>query len=125
MKANYKNRVSAQTQKAVEKAVAEEYERVRKENERKVSDRIEFMFILGAAIVAHEKLGYGPKRRKDFINDIVEKINEIAAYLAGNKVVEAADRKEHYDISYNREYLQKLADEYGVPFNEEVFDDVC
>ena len=125
MKVNYKHRVSTKTQQIIEDTVAEEYEKIKKLHEKKVSDRVEFMFILGAAIVAHEKLGYGPKRRKDFINDIVDKIYEIAAYLADNKVVEGfgAERKVIYDVDYNRDYLRRLADEYGVPFDEEVFND--
>lgn len=125
MKANYKNRISVQTQKAVRIAVEEEYEKIKKEHEQKAYDKFYFMFMLGTAIVLHENFGYGPKRRKDTVQAIANKINEISAYLAGNKVVEAGAREETYDIDYNREFLQRLADEYGVPYDEEVFNDVC
>jgi hypothetical protein len=125
MRANYKNRVSTKTQLLIEDTVAEEYEKIKKQHEKKVSDRIEFMFILGTAVALHEQLGFGAKRRRDFINAMVAKINEISAYLADNKVVEGfgAERKVSYDVDYNRDYLRRLADEYGVPFNEEVFND--
>lgn len=123
MKANYKYRVPPKTQKAVQIAVEEEYEKIKKEHEQKAYDKFYFMFMLGTAIVLHENLGYGPKRRKDIVQAIADKINEISAYLAGNKVVEADTHEESYDIDYNREYLRRLSDEYGVPFDEEVFND--
>lgn len=123
MNANWKKRIPGWMKNSVDEAVAEEYEKIKKQHEKKVGDRIEFMFILGVAITAHEELGFGPKRRKDLINKIVDTINELSNYLAGNKVVETADHKEHYDIEYNREYLKRLADEYGVPFDEEIFND--
>ena len=123
MNANWKKRIPGWMKNSVDEAVAEEYEKIKKQHEKKVGDRIEFMFILGVAIPAHEKLGFGPKRRKELINKIIDTINELSSYLAGNKVMETADHSEHYDIDYNREYLKRLADEYGVPFDEEVFND--
>jgi outer membrane lipoprotein-sorting protein len=109
----------------IEDTVAEEYEKIKKLHEKKVGDRIEFIFILGTAVALHEQLGFGAKLRRDFINAMAAKINEISSYLAGNKVIEGSgsERKETYDVDYNRDYLRRLADEYGVPFNEEVFND--
>ena len=123
MKAYYEHRVSAKTQRLIDEKTSEAYEEIKKKHEKKVGDRIEFMYILGIAVALHEKLGFGAKRRRDFINAMVAKINEISAFLAGNKVVDADTRKESYDIDYNREYLKRLADKYGVPFDEEVFND--
>lgn len=123
MRANYKNRISVQTQKAVQIAVEEEYEKVKKKHEKKVYDKFYFMFMLGTAIILHDNLGYGPKRRKDFVKSIADKINEISAYLASNKVLIAETHKEEFDIAYNREHLKELAEKYGVPFDEEVFND--
>jgi hypothetical protein len=127
MKSYYKHRVPVKTQSLIENTVSEEYEKIKKLHEKKVSDRVEFMFILGTAVALHEQLGFGAKRRRDFINTMVAKINEISSYLAGNKVFEGSgsERKEAYDVDYNREYLQRLAEEYGVPYDEEVFNDVC
>lgn len=36
-----------------------------------------------------------------------------------------SERREAYYVDYNREYLRRLANEYGVPFDEEVFNDEC
>jgi hypothetical protein len=126
MKANYKHRVSTKTQQIIEDTVAEEYEKIKKLHEKKVGDRVEFMFILGTAVALHEQLGFGAKRRRDFINAMAAKINEISGYLAGNKAIEGSgsERRESYDVDYNREYLQRLAEEYGVSYDEEVFNDV-
>lgn len=125
MKANYKYRVPPKTQKAVQLAVEEEYEKVKKKHEQQTYDKFYFMFMLGTAIVLHDKLGYGAKRRKDFVNCIADKINEISAYLASNKVFIAETHKKEFDITYNRKHLKELAEEYGVPYDEEVFNDVC
>lgn len=125
MKSYYKHRVPSKTQLLIENTVSEEYEKIKKQHEKKVGDRVEFMFILGIAVTLHEQLGFGAKRRRDFINTMAAKINEISAYLADNKVVEGfgAERKVSYDVDYNRDYLRRLAEEYGVPFDEEVFND--
>jgi hypothetical protein len=126
MKSYYKHRVPVKTQSLIEDTVAEEYEKIKKLHEKKVSDRVEFMLILGTAVALHEQLGFGAKRRRDFINTMVAKINEISSYLAGNKVIEGSgsERKEAYDVDYNREYLRRLAEELGVSYDEEVFNDV-
>ena len=95
-----------------------------REQENRAYKKFEFMFLLGTAIVLHDKLGFGSKRRKDFVCHIADKINEISAYLAGNKAVESKSGEESYDVDYNREYLRRLAEEYGVSYDEEVFNDV-
>lgn len=40
-----------------------------------------------------------------------------------SKLEKIALNKESYDVDYNRDYLRRLAEEYGVPFDEEVFND--
>lgn len=125
MKSYYKHRVPTKTQALIEDTVAEEYEKIKKLHEKKVGDRVEFMFILGIAVTLHEQLGFGAKRRRDFINAMAAKINEISAYLADNKVVEGfgAERIVNYDVDYNRDYLRRLAKKYGIPYDEEIFTD--
>ena len=123
MKANYKNRVTEKEKKRIEKAVYEEYENIKKSHERKMNDRFCFLFMLGAAMYAHEALGYGPKRRVDLVDGIVQKVNELSNYLSSNTVIVNGEKEEEYDVEYNRGYLERLAKEYNIRYDEEIFDD--
>lgn len=123
MKAYYEHRLPERAKQVVTEVVTEEYEKIRKEHELKVHDRVAFMCELAAAIALHETFNFGEKRRKEFIKAMTAKANEISDYLAGNKAVEASNRKEHYDVTYNREYLRRLAKEYNVDYDEEIFND--
>lgn len=121
MKANFRNRVDEKTKLRIEQAVEEEFETRKSEYEKKFNDKFAFLYMLATAIYAHDTLGFGPKRRHDIVTGIVQKANEISEYLSSNKVIDANDREEHYDVEYNLEYLKRLSEEYGVPFEEEVF----
>ena len=123
MRANYKNRLPESAKKVVTQVVTEEYEKIKKKHERIIHDRVAFMCELAAAVALHDTFNFGEKRRKEFIKAMTAKANEISDYLAGNKVIEASDRKEHYDITYNRDYLRKLAEQYNVEYDEEIFND--
>lgn len=123
MNANYKNRVDVKTQKRIELAVIEEFDRIKHKYERKFSDKYSLIFMLGLLVYADEDLGYGEKRRTNMLNGIVKRINEISSYLTENKVIDASTHKEEYDTDYNREHLKKLANQYHLSFDESILDD--
>lgn len=50
------------------------------------------------------------------------KVNELSDHLVKNKC-ETANGNERYDTDYNRETLKRLAEQYHIAWDEEVFND--
>lgn len=118
MKANYKSQFD-------KIRASKAYDIVKQEHEMRYCKRIQFLFLLASAMVIEEQLGFGLKRRDRFINGVSDKMNELSAYISSNTVVMAGDNKETADIDYNQGFVKKLAKQYGVEYEEEIFVDVA
>jgi len=123
MKCRYKEHVNTKVKATIVKETEKAYEEIKREHEEKLNDRFCFMFLLATADFAHEAFGFGPIRRERLLKGITQRVNEISSYLTSNVVTEANNREKHFDIEYNRDYLRRLADQYGIEFDETIFDD--
>lgn len=123
MKALSKNRLTPSQRERMNKAVIREYEKVKHQHEEKFSNRLLFLVILAMSIILDEQLDFGDTRRKRFIDAFVAKINELSKFLSDNKC-EYQNGHKDFDVEYNRDFLRKLADQYGIAYNESMFDDL-
>lgn len=96
--------------------------KVRRKYDSKLLDRFQFMYTLGLSIALNKAAGFGFGRRKKVIDEMVKQVNDLSTYLSSNTCMDGQNNKK-YDVEYNREYLKRLADKYGVHFDESIFDD--
>jgi hypothetical protein len=98
-----------------------EWLKKRDEAVKKANDRAVFMMLLSISAVLDDK-GTSEEARKAFIDAVIEKGNEISSYLLSNKC-EYADGHKDYDTDYNRETLKRLAEQYSIEYNEDIFNE--
>lgn len=117
-----RNRLSPSQRKIVNDEVVKGFEKVSKAYEQKVSDRVQFIWLLATALTLQEHLRFGTERREKFMDELFKRANGLSEQLCGNKCKDAEDH-EDYDIEYNREILKRLSADLGIEYDESVFDD--
>lgn len=122
MKALSKRRATPAQRQMITDAVVAEYSKIKKAHEKKISDRVFFMFVLALASVADEELGFGDTRRDRLVEAVIKKANNLSNDLLDNKCVNA-DGSESFDSDYNRTLLERLSKQYHLKFDESIFDD--
>ena len=122
MKAYGKRRLTVAQQEAVQKAVIAEFEKCKKKYEEKVNARVFFLHYLTLAMVLDDELHFGEQRRAKVLKACMAKVNELSDYLVKNKC-ETANGNERYDTEYNLETLKRLAEQYHIAFDEDIFND--
>lgn len=81
-----------------------------------------FLHYLTLSIVLEEVLHFGEQRRAKILNACMAKVNELSDYLVKNKC-ETANGNARYDTEYNLETLKRLAEQYHIAFDEDIFND--
>lgn len=122
MKAYGKRRLSVAQQEAVQKAVIAEFEKCKKKYEEKVNARAFFLHYLTLSIVLEEVLHFGEQRRAKILKACIDKVNELSEFLVRNKF-ETANGNKRYDTVLNLATLEKLAHQYHIRWDEEIFND--
>lgn len=122
MKAYGKRRLTVAQQEAVQKAVIAEFDKYKKKYEEKVNARAFFLHYLTLSIVLEEVLHFGEQRRAKILKACMDKVNELSDHLVKNKC-ETANGNERYDTEYNLETLKRLAEQYHIAFDEDIFND--
>lgn len=122
MKAYGKRRLSVAQQEAVQKAVIAEFDKYKRKYEEKVNARAFFLHYLTLSIVLEEVLHFGEQRRAKILKACMAKVNELSDHLVKNKC-ETPNGNERYDTDYNRETLKRLAEQYHIAWDEEIFND--
>lgn len=122
MKAYSKNRLTVAQRDTIHKTVAKEFEKYKSRYEQKCNDRIFFLFFLSLAIVLDEKLHFGEQRRGKVLKACIEQITDISDYLVSN-TCETQNGNERYDTEYNLATLERLAKQYHIEWNEDIFND--
>lgn len=122
MKAYGKRRLTVAQQETVHKAVVSEFEKYKHAYEKKCNERISFLVFLALAKVTDEQFGFGEQRRAKLIESCIEQVNSLSDYLVSNKY-ETQNGNERYDTDYNRETLKRLAEQYHIAFDEDIFND--
>lgn len=122
MKAYGKRRLSVAQQEAVQKAVIAEFEKCKKKYEEKVNARAFFLHYLTLSIMLDDELHFGEQRRAKVLKACMAKVNELSDYLVKNKC-ETANGNARYDTEYNLETLKRLAKQYHIAFDEDIFND--
>ena len=122
MKALSKSRFTSSQRSNINKYVRKEYEKVKAAHEDLIVKRLLFFCLLGLCEVLSEQLGYGKDRRKRFIGAFIEKVNSISQMCYDNKC-EYQNGRIDFDADYNRELLSRMAEQYGIEFDESIFDD--
>lgn len=122
MRAYGKWRLTVAQQETVHKAVISEFEKYKHSYEKKCNERISFLVFLALAKVTDEQFGFGEQRRARLIKSCMDEVNALSDYLVSNKC-ETPNGNERYDTDYNRETLKRLAEQYHIVWDEEVFND--
>lgn len=97
------------------------YRENQQKHEEKMLDRFMFWFMISLCKTMDDEFGFGQQRLNHLKKSLLDTMNEISQYLTSN-TCETKDGKE-FDIDYNRTVLQRLAEQYGVKFDESIFDD--
>ena len=122
MKAYSKRRLSVAQQEIIHKTVATEFEKYKKRYEQKCNDRIFFLFFLSLAMVLDDELHFGEQRRTKVLQACIEQITDISNYLVSN-TCETEKGNKRYDTEYNLATLERLAKQYHIAFDEDIFND--
>lgn len=122
MKAYGKRRLTVAQQEAVQKAVIGEFEKCKKKYEEKVNARAFFLHYLTLSIVLEEVLHFGEQRRARILKACMDKVNELSEFLVRNKF-ETANGNKRYDTVLNLATLEKLAHQYHIHWDEDIFND--
>lgn len=117
-----KRRLPATQRNLINEEVVKQFDKIQAGIEKIVHDRVAFMFLIALGQVATDELGFGAKRRAKLIEGVVQTANNISNDLTAN-VCQDGDGNVGYDIVYNRVLLSRLATEYGIPYDEKMFDD--
>lgn len=122
MKAYGKRRLTVAQRETVHKAVISEFEKYKQQYEQKVNSRVFFLHYLTLAMVLDDELHFGEQRRAKVLKACMAKVNELSDYLVKNKC-ETANGNARYDTEYNLETLKRLAKQYHIAFDEDIFND--
>lgn len=122
MKAYGKRRLTVAQRETVHKAVISEFEKYKQQYEQKVNSRVFFLHYLTLAMVLDDELHFGEQRRAKLLKACMAKVNELSDHLVKNKC-ETANGNERYDTEYNLETLKRLAEQYHIAFDEDIFND--
>lgn len=122
MKAYGKRRLTVAQRETVHKAVISEFEKYKQQYEQKVNSRVFFLHYLTLAMVFDDELHFGEQRRAKVLKACMAKVNELSDYLVKNKC-ETANGNARYDTEYNLETLKRLAKQYHIAFDEDIFND--
>lgn len=122
MKAYGKRRLTVAQRETVHKAVISEFEKYKQQYEQKVNSRVFFLHYLTLAMVLDDELHFGEQRRAKILKACMDKVNELSDYLVKNKC-ETANGNARYDTEYNLETLKRLAKQYHIAFDEDIFND--
>lgn len=122
MKAYGKRRLTVAQRETVHKAVISEFEKYKQQYEQKVNSRVFFLHYLTLAMVLDDELHFGEQRQAKVLKACMSKVNELSDYLVKNKC-ETANGNARYDTEYNLETLKRLAEQYHIAFDEDIFND--
>ncbi len=121
MKAITRTRRSKTERDFIKSEVDKVYRENMEHHEDKMLKRFMFWFMLSLCITMDEEFGFGEQRLNRLKQSLLKTMNEVSEYLTSN-TCETKDGEE-FDVDYNRTILQRLAYQYGVEFNEELFND--
>lgn len=76
---------------------------------------------LAMCITAEKLLGFGKKRRARFLNAYAKEMLELTDWMNECSYTDP-DGKEHCDREYILEKFKRLSEQYGIEFNEHIFD---
>nr|DAJ98155.1 MAG TPA: hypothetical protein [Caudoviricetes sp.] len=122
IKAYGKRRLSVAQQETIRKAAASEFVKYKEQYEKKCNDRNFFLFFLTLAMVLDEELNFGEQRRAKIIKACMDKIEELSNYLVSN-TCEIGSGNERFDTEYNLATLERLANQYHIAWDENIFND--
>ena len=122
MKAYGKRRLTVAQRETVHKAVKSEFERYKQQYEQKVNSRVFFLYYLTLAMVLDDELHFGEQRRAKVLKACMAKVNELSEFLVRNKF-ETANGNKRYDTVLNLATLEKLAHQYHIRWDEDIFND--
>lgn len=125
MKLNRKKTMSLTQRKALEKACVEEYSKVQLEHEKLIIQRCNVIYQIALHNVLENELSFGEQRRRKFVNAFISKVNEISDLLGENFAEYNVNGKmvKGFDIEGNREFLSRACKQYGISYDESIFND--
>lgn len=121
MKAINRKRHSKTQREFIKNEVDKVYRDNMKKHEEIMLKRFMFWFMISLCKTMDDEFDFGKKRLNKLKSSLMKTMSEVSDYLVSN-TCETQDGKE-FDVEYNRTILQRLAEQYGVDFDESVFDD--
>lgn len=89
----------------------------RKENQYK--EQIVFFTILATAMTLRNN-NISVERMIKILSEVQTQVDELSKYLTANTCI-YKDGKKDFDVDYNIETLRRLAEDYHVHFNDDIF----
>lgn len=121
MKAINRKRHSKTQREFIKSEVDKVYRDNMKKHEEIMLKRFMFWFMISLCKTMDDEFDFGEKRLNKLKSSLMKTMSEVSDYLVSN-TCETQDGK-GFDVEYNRTILQRLAEQYGVEFDESVFDD--
>ena len=87
--------------------------------ERQYQEQIIFLMLLAMAMTMRQNK-ISAERMIKILDETQQQVSELTAYLTANTCI-YKDGQQNYDVEYNLETLRRLAEEYHIKFNEEIF----
>ena len=83
-----------------------------------------FLYLLSTAIVLTDDFNFTPEQRFEAINAIKDKLLELTDFLVSNKCKIGNRKQEVYDIDANLSYLERFCNDYGMTYDETIFEEL-
>ena len=87
--------------------------------EKQYQEQIVFMAMLGTAQACRNN-GISAERTSKILNEVTDRVNELSQYLTANTCI-YNNGKQDFDYEYNLETLRRLAEDYHIKFDENIF----
>lgn len=123
MKLNNK-RIPVKQRELLEKQALREFDKIALRYQEYMGEQLMLFVQLALHLTLEQKLGFGDKRRTDFLSYFVKTFNDIANELVENKTdfnVNGKLRKK-IDVEANQDALFKMFDSYGIEYKPNCFD---